>query len=1498
MSVVAAHERHLIDEQSIPTSQLEARHETVEMADPLSVAASVAGLLGLAEQGVSAAIKMNAWIQDMRHESVQRRRFCDRFTLIQKNLESLCTRIKRIEAQFGPGTISKSNDGVIYGIKLSGGDRLFAISQDIYKTGTEFENLRQKLKFLIAETESIVEPKHKEWVRRAKWTWKKQDLVKDQTEIIRLIAGFREMVSDGDAEVNYDIYFKVGHIEEEVGHLRQVKDDDRTIEILNWICQPALSLREPPNPAQGVVLNPSSNRFMAHNETYKQWLTDGSWQLNCYGKPGSGKSVLAEAIAADLRQQLEPQGTPVLSIFFRSEQASRQTLDVVLCNLLRQLLTSRDSTGICEIPEDIKKLWSKSRSIARRSLSAEQAREHIHDQLSRFPTKFIIVDAVDEAEGCMDSIADEIKELRSLGFCILTTDRRDPRVNYDAAYCHKCGTGPLELAWLCRICDGHFGEGKVWLCRECYMVKNERCSDTSHAMAPPRKVNVEISATHEDIQLLVTRFLSDSFSAGDIGDDDDMFSGNIPLLRALKKELGSEFWDSLPSKVSGAAEGNFLVARLFLDRLRLQRNQAGILSLIAELDSGKLKSFEEQYDAMLSLCLERNDRYGVQVARDYMSIVASAYEVLTFEQVSHATAIRPKDRGLSDFSGRICSKATVRRDTQGLITAQHTGSANTFPVSFFHRSLAAYMEENRSKWFPDAEQSVSEACMSYMRLDVFSRPFNSRDELEKAIQEHPFASYAACYWGFHARSIQGTAENNLRVLEFLNDQERLECVMQISWHTRSFEGAHWDVPAGITPLHFCAFYGLETLCQAIVTFNPGELSIGEDSYNQTPLIYACRRRHTGVARLLLDAGADPNRSTKKGKTPLIEATETSYLGMIDLLLSREDIDVNFRAPGRQSKTALVIATENGYVDVVEKLLARADIDINKPDGAGCTALSRAVQHAHIDIVQLLLNCSATDLTLTDHLGHRSALDWTAEEIVVNSGVSTEELDSVADILLADRRSPKPSNEAVGVAISQGRIGLLETFVKRNRLELLYVDEHGRNLLHLAASMGNLSVVRLMLEQFSRSQSFRIDSCDNHGSSALHLTCRYLSSEAQVETIAFLLDQGADPSLKDGEGLSSMTRAKHASPELWISYVRAVFEAKGVAIDATLKNLKPTLLSALHTESIAVVETQLNSSPGPLDPETDVYTGETLLWRVIEQENPRNVSLLKLLLPRSSHFLSARCNHGRTCAHLAVLRSCSDSLELLIDAGIDINTRDKWGMTALQLAQSLYRYEMCVHLISKGAELPPNHEIRPALLHAAVMSGNAEPVGRLLAAGVDTRHRDEKSGMTALQTAERLLEDSERDVKDELIRQWDHAVLESVSVFEAEAAKAPEVIRRKEVRDLVRNAQGPDSRGQWRVGRRLGSHEGLEKALVALKEMDSDRILTPADLLPPEAEVGADIARHGGNVGQIELSSEASSTALLMKPALAHPGMDKRTIGLLLAVIIGWLMATTTQLMLR
>jgi hypothetical protein len=256
------------------------------MAEALGVAASIAGLISLAQSAISAATGMYDYIQDVRHESSERHEFFQRFNRIKDNLENLHLRVVYIETHFAPGVIPRAYDRGFSDMNLRGGDRLFAISRSFCDSGGDFDKLRHKLEHVLFETKSIAGPnlKHRDKIsRRVKWKWKKASLLKEQNDIIRLIAGMREIISDGDAEVNYDTHLKVGHMVRE-------KAADRTIEILNWICQPNLSLREPPNPAPAFLLDPSSNWFISRSDTYRQWVNGASWQLNCYGKPGSGKA--------------------------------------------------------------------------------------------------------------------------------------------------------------------------------------------------------------------------------------------------------------------------------------------------------------------------------------------------------------------------------------------------------------------------------------------------------------------------------------------------------------------------------------------------------------------------------------------------------------------------------------------------------------------------------------------------------------------------------------------------------------------------------------------------------------------------------------------------------------------------------------------------------------------------------------------------------------------------------------------------------------------------------------------------------------------------------------------------------------------------------------------------------------------------------------------------------------------------------------------------------
>lgn len=253
------------------------------MADPLSMAASIAGLISLAQGAFSAAVSINSYIHDVRHEHEERAEFCEKFKRVIANLEGLYKRLQYIETRFDPSTASKSKESTFPGMEVHGGEELLAISQAICDPGGDYEKLEKKLKHIKSELESLAQSKLEKLNRRLKWTLKKKKLAKEQEEIIQLIDSMRQMVSDGDSQVNYDTHFQVRYLSQE-------KHVDRTFEILDWICPPALSLRDPPNPAPAWTVNPGSNRYIERNDIYRQWAQDASWQLNWYGTPGCGKA--------------------------------------------------------------------------------------------------------------------------------------------------------------------------------------------------------------------------------------------------------------------------------------------------------------------------------------------------------------------------------------------------------------------------------------------------------------------------------------------------------------------------------------------------------------------------------------------------------------------------------------------------------------------------------------------------------------------------------------------------------------------------------------------------------------------------------------------------------------------------------------------------------------------------------------------------------------------------------------------------------------------------------------------------------------------------------------------------------------------------------------------------------------------------------------------------------------------------------------------------------
>ncbi|OLQ04879.1 Ankyrin-1 [Symbiodinium microadriaticum] len=123
----------------------------------------------------------------------------------------------------------------------------------------------------------------------------------------------------------------------------------------------------------------------------------------------------------------------------------------------------------------------------------------------------------------------------------------------------------------------------------------------------------------------------------------------------------------------------------------------------------------------------------------------------------------------------------------------------------------------------------------------------------------------------------------------------------------------------------------------------------------TPLHAAAEHGQSSIARLLLEARADKDKSDRHGRTPLWLASQDGHVEIVQLLLdcgAKRDKCDHYR------RTPLWVASLRAHVDVVQLLLHAAVEGIDQADMYGRTPLWEAAQSGHTEVVRLLLQASA------------------------------------------------------------------------------------------------------------------------------------------------------------------------------------------------------------------------------------------------------------------------------------------------------------------------------------------------------------------------------------------------------------------------------------------------------------------------------------------------------------------------------------------------------------
>ena len=324
-------------------------------------------------------------------------------------------------------------------------------------------------------------------------------------------------------------------------------------------------------------------------------------------------------------------------------------------------------------------------------------------------------------------------------------------------------------------------------------------------------------------------------------------------------------------------------------------------------------------------------------------------------------------------------------------------------------------------------------------------------------------------------------------------------------------------------------------------------AIGGEATERPLLHVAAALGQTGLARTLLDAGADLKTRDAAGKTALHRAAWGHNPGMVDLLL-RAGADAN--APDKDGRTPLHAAADSSARPRTAELLLKAGADPGARDKQGLTPVELAATSGYDDrvpFIETMLRAggrvdvyaalaTGRDELLHELLGRDKSLAsggpaarrasplhvaaWhgriDAARLLLDHGADVNagaiERKETADAAGSPGRSP------LFDAIGRKHFDVAELLLQRGaRVDV--VSAAGGTALHVAAATGERPVKMLLRRRADP------NAADPLGLTPLHLAAGY----SDVATVRALVEAGADVAAKDSMARTALDHALRGNP---------------------------------------------------------------------------------------------------------------------------------------------------------------------------------------------------------------------------------------------------------------------------------------------------------------------------------------------------------------------------------
>ncbi|KXZ54426.1 hypothetical protein GPECTOR_5g8 [Gonium pectorale] len=327
---------------------------------------------------------------------------------------------------------------------------------------------------------------------------------------------------------------------------------------------------------------------------------------------------------------------------------------------------------------------------------------------------------------------------------------------------------------------------------------------------------------------------------------------------------------------------------------------------------------------------------------------------------------------------------------------------------------------------------------------------------------------------------------------------------------------------GQTALHVAALWGNVEAVQALLDLG-ADASV-PNSRGQTPLHFAAsaKRDPLAVCRVLLDAGADPEAVDMMGRQPYEMANSED----VRSLLGGPDSRIFEYASAGKAEALRALLAEGAQAGEEDKVILEHDpAMINFPDMSGNTPLHAAVEAGNLDVLRYLLsrepppelnNMNASEYAQGNWVLRGETLE-PFDKTPLHAAVEAGDVEAVklllatgrCDVNLLDFDKASPLHTALEAG-DEELAGLLLAAGANPDLH----NPDFKSPLHLAASRGKMSVLKLLLEVGRANVAAAVS---DDGWTPLHLAAR----AGAADKVAALLAAGAEPGAANQQGNTAL-----------------------------------------------------------------------------------------------------------------------------------------------------------------------------------------------------------------------------------------------------------------------------------------------------------------------------------------------------------------------------------------